>query len=45
MLNKYSIKEGGQVISKANSVLKWSGWCTHTHLSQHLLPYKISLNS
>lgn len=30
MLSKYSIKEGRQVISKANSVLKWSGWCTHT---------------
>lgn len=30
MLSKYSIKEGEQVISKANSVLKGSGWCTQT---------------
>lgn len=31
MLSKYSIKKGGQVISKANSVPKWSGWYTHSH--------------
>lgn len=26
ILSKYSIKAGGQIISKANSLLKWSGW-------------------
>lgn len=44
MLSKSSIKKGGQVISKANSMLKWSGCCTRVHshslIPAHLLPYK-----